>query len=118
MSFQTEVADAACSEQEPAIAENRKARRHAYTCRQLVAPFDGVRLPRQDEFDWAMFNDISENGVSFLTKNEPATRQLIMAVGPAPFAFLLADVVRVAVRDDLEGQPFHVGCTIVRELSE
>ncbi len=105
-------------ENEQLVKEQRQARRHSYTCRQLIAPFDGHRMPRQEEFDWAMFNDVSETGISFLANSEPTTKQLILAVGPAPFTFLLADVIRTALREDLEGQPYHVGCTIVREITE
>ncbi|MCE9525209.1 MAG: hypothetical protein K8R36_04055 [Planctomycetales bacterium] len=118
MSIETLVNDEQRSEQEWLVAEQRRARRHTYNCRQLVAPFDGIRLPRQDEFDWAMFNDVSETGISFLAASEPATSQLVVAVGPAPFSFLIVDIVRVVPRDDLEGQPLQVGCTIVRELTE
>jgi hypothetical protein len=117
MSIQAMVDDIR-SGPEQSAADQRRARRHTYTCRQLVAPFDGNRLPRQDEFEWAMFNDVSETGISFLSENKPATKQLVVAVGPAPFSFLIVDVVRSAVRDDLEGHPFHIGCTVVRELTE
>ena len=118
MSIETLVNEEERCEQERRIAEQRRVPRHTYTCRQLVAPFDGTRLPRQDEFDWAMFNDVSEAGISFLTDRKPATRQLVVAMGSAPFSFLIVDVVRVSRRDDLEGDPLHVGCTILCELTE
>ncbi|MFN0018265.1 MAG: hypothetical protein ACKVP0_08405 [Pirellulaceae bacterium] len=116
--METLLDDEQRSEQDWLSAEQRRAPRHTYNGRQLVAPFDGVRLPRQDEFDWAMFNDVSETGISFLSESKPATKQLVVAVGPAPFSFLIVDVVRVTRRDDLEGDPLHIGCTIVRELTD
>jgi hypothetical protein len=116
MSTQTLTQGETRSEAEQNFAEQRRARRHTYNCRQLVAPFDGVRLPRQDEFDWAMFNDVSETGVSFLAEREPSTKQLVVAVGPAPFSFLIVEVARTVIREDLEYHPYHVGCTIVRVL--
>lgn len=99
-------------------SDKRKCRRLTYICRQLVAPFDGIRLPQQDEFEWAMFRDVSESGIAFLTENKPTTKQLIVAVGPAPFTFLVVEIVRTSRRDDLENRPFHVGCRILRELDE
>jgi hypothetical protein len=100
------------------LTEHRKARRHTYTCRQLIAPFDGTRMPEQEEFSWAMFRDVSPTGISFLAKRRPAAKQLVVAVGPAPFSFLVVEVVRIKRRGDFPGHPFHVGCTIVRELAE
>ena len=98
--------------------EKRRAPRHAYNCRQLVAAFDGTRLPQQEEFTWAMFRDVSNTGVSFLSKTKPASKLLVVAVGPAPFSFLVAEVVRTKRRNDLDGRPYHVGCSVVRELTE
>lgn len=118
MSTQTLTENDTRTQEEQRFAEHRSARRHTYNCRQLVAPFDGVRLPRQDEFDWAMFNDVSETGVSFLAEREPATKQLVVAVGPAPFSFLIVEVARVAIREDLEKRPYHIGCVVIRELIE
>lgn len=98
--------------------EQRKSRRHSYVCRQLVAPFDGSRLPRQDEFEWAMFRDVSSTGISFLSSTRPATKQFVVAVGPAPFSFLVVEVVRTCRRDELENRPYHIGCRVIRELNE
>lgn len=100
------------------VAEQRRAPRHTYTCRQLVAPYDGMRLPQQEDFSWAMFRDVSHTGVSFLSKTKPASKLLVVAVGPAPFSFLIVEVVRTKRRNDLDGSPYHVGCSIVRELTE
>ena len=100
------------------LVEQRRSRRKTYVCRQLVAPFDGSRLPNQDEFEWAMFRDVSSTGVAFLAAEKPATKQLVVAVGPAPFSFLVVETVRISKRDDLEGKPFHVGCRVLRELDE
>lgn len=105
-------------ERSPSVAEHRRAPRHPYSCRQLVAAFDGTRLPEQSEFSWAMFRDISETGISFLSKTRPASKLLVVAVGPAPFSFLVVEVVRTKRRNDLEGRPYHVACGILRELTE
>lgn len=105
-------------ERSPSVVEHRKAPRHRYSCRQLVAAYDGTRLPKQEEFSWAMFRDVSETGVSFLSKTRPASKLLVVAVGPAPFSFLVVEVVRTKRRNDLEGRPYHVGCVILRELTE
>ena len=99
-------------------SDKRKSRRQTYICRQLVAPFDGIRLPQQDEFEWAMFRDVSSSGLSFLSECKPTTKQLVVAVGPAPFSFLVVEIIRTTKRDDLETHPFHVGCRILRELDE
>lgn len=96
--------------------EQRKSRRHTYICKQLVAPFDGERLPRQEEFSWALFRDVSSTGISFLAETRPTSKLLIVAVGPAPFNFLVVEVVRATRRNDLSNRPYLVGCSIVREL--
>ena len=115
MSTQTSAAQTPRREQP---SDKRKSRRQTYICRQLVAPFDGSRMPEQDEFEWAMFRDVSSAGVSFLMVAKPTTKQLVVAVGPAPFSFLVVEVVRTTKRDDLESHPYHVGCRILRELDE
>ena len=97
-------------ERSPSVAEPRRAPRHPYS-------FDGTRLPEQDEFSWAMFRDVSETGISFLSKTRPASKLLVIAVGPAPFSFLVVEVVRTKRRNDLEGRPYHVACGILRELT-
>ena len=65
-----------------------------------------------------MFRDVSHTGVSFLSKTKPTSKLLVVAVGPAPFSFLVVEVVRTKRRNDLDGRPYHVGCGIVRELTE
>ncbi len=104
-------------EQNFLLVEQRKDRRLSYVCRQLVAPFDGVRMPRQDEFQWAMFKDVSEAGISFLAETRPTTGQLVVAVGAAPFSFLIVEIVRVSELDDLEAFSFHIGCRVLSELN-
>src|SRR5687767_6625000 len=118
MSTQTLPTPAARREQGQQPTDKRKSRRRTYICRQLVAPFDGTRLPQQDEFDWAMFRDVSSSGISFLSERKPTTKQLVVAVGPAPFTFLVVEIVRTTKRDDLASHPYHVGCRILRELDE
>ena len=113
----TSTTEAARREQRQPLTDQRKSRRQTYVCRQLVAPFDGTRLPQQDEFEWAMFRDVSPSGISFLAESRPTTKQLVVAVGPAPFTFLVVEVVRISRRDGLE-LPFHIGCRILRELNE
>ena len=115
--MQTLAGQAARREQEQLLTEQRKSCRQNYVCRQLVAAFDGSRMPRQDEFEWAMFKDVSSSGISFLAESKPATKQLVVAVGPAPFTFLIVEVVRTTKRDDQEN-PYHVGCRILRELND
>ncbi|MBC7852605.1 MAG: hypothetical protein IAF94_04135 [Pirellulaceae bacterium] len=118
MSVQTLAVKAQRLETEQTLTEQRNGRRHVYRCLQLVAPFDGSRLPRQDEFGWAKFKDVSKSGISFLSETRPATKQLVVAVGPAPFSFLVVEVVRASKRSDLENRPYHVACRILRELTE
>ncbi|MGI8981299.1 MAG: hypothetical protein ACR2FY_18895 [Pirellulaceae bacterium] len=118
MSVQTLAEKAAQRELGQTMIEQRKSRRHVYRCLQLVAPYDGSRLPRQDEFSWAMFKDVSKSGISFLAEAKPATKQLIVAVGPAPFNFLVVEVVRTSKRNDLKNRPFLIACRILRELDD
>ena len=118
MSVQTLAVKTPRPETGQTLTEQRNGRRHVYRCLQLVAPFDGSRLPRQDEFGWARFKDVSKSGISFLAETRPATKQLVVAVGPAPFTFLVVEVVRASKRSDLKNRPYHVACRILRELME
>ena len=118
MRTQTLEPAAADRKQPLPVKEQRKHPRHAYVCRQLVAEFDGNRMPQQDEFSWAMFRDVSSGGMAFLSPARPGSKQLIVAVGPAPFAFMVVEIVRCTRRNDLEGRPYHVGCKIVCELTD
>ena len=118
MSTQTLSAKPPRRERGEPLDDKRRSRRQTYVRRQLVALFDGTRLPQQDEFEWAMFRDVSSTGVAFLSENKPSTKQLVVAVGPAPFTFLVVEVVRTTKRDDLDSRPYHIGCRIVRELND
>jgi hypothetical protein len=93
---------------------NRRSQtRSPYDCVQLIAPYDGQKLPRQADFRHVVCRDISTSGVSFVVPHALPTERVIVALGTVPFSFLIAEVVRSELTDD--GEVF-VGCRFVERL--
>ncbi len=102
--------------EEPDHHERRKSVRRAYHCLQLVAEFDGLKLPNQHDFQLCQFQDLSSGGVSFLLPDKPKSQKFIIALGSIPFNFFLVQMMRARCRDDLADLPFQVGCRFIRKL--
>lgn len=97
--------------------ERRTSIRRKYLCPQLVADYDGQKMPAQRDFFLVTCQNISAGGISFLSAVKPAGRQMIVALGDAPFLFCIVDVVFCKRRNDLPEQPYQVGCRIVHRKS-
>jgi hypothetical protein len=98
--------------------ERREIERQPYRCIQLVAAYDGNRLPEQHEFRQVLCHDLSPQGFSFLVSQRPTEEQLIVALGTVPFKFLVAEIVR-AVAVEVAGQfEYQIGCRFLRRIAE
>ncbi|MGI8979037.1 MAG: hypothetical protein ACR2FY_07415 [Pirellulaceae bacterium] len=97
--------------------ERRKSVRRKYTVPQLVAEYNGDEMPGQNDFYEFPFHDISAEGVSFLCSVKPRQKQLVIALGNAPFYFWAAEVVFTQRRDDLTDLPYLVGCRLIGRLN-
>ena len=103
-------------QEEAATDERRDHDRRPYTCLQLVAPYvPGKPLPVGD-FDKRMFDDLSETGFSYFAPQPPETRQVVVALGVAPFTFFTAEVVNRDLVDGPEGRQYRIGCRITGRL--
>lgn len=97
--------------------ERRQSQRRVFNCVQLLAPYDGKRLPAQAEFRPVRCRDLSTQGFSFYTIERPAHRQVIVALGEIPFTFVVAEIRNVQVVERQGRNQYMVGCRFVRRLS-
>jgi hypothetical protein len=98
-------------------SDRRDNDRHPYQVLQLVAPFDGQRLPDQHEFQHVLCHDLSPQGFSFIAPQRPQSQLLIVALGRAPFKFLVAEIVRATPRNLDSTNEFQIGCRFLRRLA-
>lgn len=96
--------------------ERRDDRRGEFACVQLVAPYAGGDLPDQGEFRHVECRDLSTRGFSFVTQRRPPARQLVVALGRAPFHFFLADIVHCAPDLTHERVAYRVGCQFRKRI--
>src|SRR5688572_12406621 len=61
--------------------DGRAADRREFDCRQLLAPFDGVRLPSQSEFRQVACQDLSPGGFSFVLPERAEYEAVVVALG-------------------------------------
>lgn len=103
---------------EPVVdAENRRANaRRPFRRRQLIAPYDGTRPPDAGEFRALDCEDLSERGLAYYELEVPTYRQLVIALGPAPFRFITAEVARFMPVRRPEGLRYLVGCKFLGRL--
>jgi hypothetical protein len=98
----------------PAGRNRRKAQRNDYSCVQLVAPYDGVKHPPQNEFRHVVCRDLSTSGISFLLPEALLGDRFIVALGQVPFSFVVAEAVRMDPTADGE---VLVGCRFIERLA-
>ncbi|MEX2139542.1 MAG: hypothetical protein WD894_09795 [Pirellulales bacterium] len=91
-------------------ADQRAADRRQFDCQQLLAPFDGVRLPSQSEFRPVACQDLSPGGFSFVQTDRVEFEELVVALGQVPFKFFTARVQNQS-RVRLRGRfAYRIGC--------
>jgi hypothetical protein len=86
--------------------ERRNGPRHPYKCMQLLAPYNGAGLPRQQDFSWVECRNLSTRGLSFFWPEPPAFKRIVMALGEAPFIFVVGRLVHAVA----EGEQVLCGC--------
>lgn len=97
--------------------ERRHDERRAYRCIQLMAPFDGQRLPSQAAFRAVRCHDISATGFSFYADDQPATDMVIIALGTVPFTFFAAEIVRITESSDKTHGRYTIGSRFVQRIT-
>ena len=98
--------------------ERRDEARRPYECRQLLAPFDGRRVPIQSDFSQVQCLDLTSQGFAFLADERPDFPHVIVALGPVPFKFFVAEIRHVRAADSGAESGYLVGCQFVRRLAE
>lgn len=96
--------------------DRRRSPRREFDCWQMVAEYDGAKLPTQQDFRLFRFHDISAGGISFLAEERPLGDNLVIALGNIPFVFFHVQVVRTARRKDLGEGTLQVGCRFVKRI--
>jgi hypothetical protein len=97
-------------------AELRRSKRKKFTCIQLIAPYDGRRMPSQAEFQPQLCHDLSPTGFSFWQQKAVALTHLIVALGEAPFLFFVAEIVHQAYERLGEPGGWRIGCRFIRRV--
>ena len=92
--------------------ERRDGPRHPYKCTQLVAPYNGGAMPRQQEFSWVECKNLSSRGLSFFWPEPPPFKRIVVALGGVPFIFMVSRIVHFAE----EGDHFICGCQFERRI--
>lgn len=97
--------------------ERRGSARHPYNCIQLLAPFDGKRLPAQADFRKVHCQDISATGLSFCSPRKPETQYVVIALGAVPFSFYVAEVMHAQPVNNDGVVEYLVGCRLMRRIT-
>jgi len=95
-------------------SEKRSQLRSRFSCTQLIAECSDDRYrPSAKEFEKRECYDISPKGLAYFSPFEPSNSHVMVALGKAPFLFLLAKVCRSKQLDD--GR-WLVGCRFLKKL--
>ena len=95
----------------------RKYVRRSCVHRQLIADYDGYRLPKSKDFYWVATQNISSGGVAYISRRKPRTEYVIVSFGAGRLACFISRVAWAFCRTDLPGKPFEVGCEFVARLA-
>lgn len=97
-------------------AERRSRDRRSYRCVQMIAPYDGNRLPVAEEFVHIQCHDISQGGFAFLSTEPPAFDHLVLALGRVPFTFVIAHVLHFVPVEEAGETYYLVGCRFLQRI--
>jgi hypothetical protein len=99
-----------------AEGEQRSCKRWSYPQKGLFAAYGNEKSVTHLAFFEVRFYDLSETGVSFLTRQPPLFKYGVVRLGDPPNAiFMLAEVRHCTARDD-GSREYLVGCRFVRRL--
>lgn len=96
--------------------EQRRNQRQKFSCIQLIAPYEGRRMPSQAEFQPQLCHDLSPTGFSFWQKKPLGVSHLIVALGEVPFIFFVAEIVHQAFEPQGEPGGWRIGCRFIRRV--
>ncbi len=99
-------------------ADRRTGERKDFHCIQLLAPFDGVTLPAQEDYTRVRCHDLSPTGFSYLADARPAAKKLVAALGRTPFRFFVAEVVNQRIIERDGKRKILVGCRFTGRIEE
>lgn len=97
-------------------AERRHQTRRPFRCVQLLAPYDGEQMPAAEDFSHVQCYDISAGGFSYYLPEAPNYDYLILALGRAPFTFVIARAVHFETVETERGKQYLVGCRFLRKI--
>ncbi len=97
-------------------ANRRQSERHDYSCIQLLAPYDGKRLPAQCDFFKVYCQDISATGFAYYVRQMPETKFVIVALGAIPFMFYSAEIVHTSLVNNDGMVEYLVGCKLLDRI--
>ena len=106
------------AEERQRASEGRAAGRRAFDCQQLLAPFDGVRLPSQSEFRQVACRDLSPGGFSFVMSERAEFEAVVVALGQVPFKFFTAQVQNQSRVRHKGRIAYRVGCRFTGRIAE
>jgi len=96
--------------------DRRGSRRHDFGFMQLIAPYDGRRLPGEQQFAPFPLHDLSAGGFSYYAPFPPSSPLVIVALGKAPYKLLSAEVCHTS-RKKLQGQlQYLMGCRFLKRI--
>lgn len=98
--------------------ERRAGERKEFRCVQLLAPFDGVNYPTQEDYSRVRCHDLSPTGFSYLADARPAAKKLVAALGRTPFRFFVAEVVNQRIVERDGKRKILVGCRFIGRIED
>jgi hypothetical protein len=74
--------------------ERRVCYRRRFFALQRIAPYDGSRIPDDDQFFCVESRDLTSQGASFLFPMRPSFRRLVIAFGEPPMrSYVVAEII-------------------------
>ncbi len=96
----------------------RRYRRCPYEKVQLIAAYDGLRLPSTHEFRETMCHDLSAQGIAFYSETAQEFRQGIVALTSADAGerYMVFEIVRTSLVEHDGGEKYLNGCRFILRL--
>jgi hypothetical protein len=111
-------ADKLLAQQSRPAPEGRAVSRRPFDCLQLLAPYDGVRLPSQSEFRPVACQDLSPGGFSFVVSERAEFDSVVVALGQVPFKFFTAQIQNQSRVRHKGRIAYRVGCRFTGRVAE
>jgi hypothetical protein len=101
---------------EPVEAEQGpRAVRRPYHVIQYMAPWDG-ELPQPAAYQEVVCNDLSTGGISFFTKDLPASKGIAITLGHEHDLLMQAEIVHYQRRQQANSFVYYVGCRFTKRI--